>query len=165
MTDQPRDEVNRYARLSPLARALFDDHDAIALAEMLVKAQDELARARQELADRDEAESADAAAGSYAGRVEELGAQLARARQEVARWKLNTLEPQTMRAVSDIGRALDEPGPDHAIAEPGRWLHIEFTSPDETTANTSALNLRDHLVAEFPGVGMRITTNADEAGA
>ncbi|MFB7162301.1 hypothetical protein [Streptomyces sp. NPDC056242] len=39
-------------------------------------------------------------------------AKLARAQEEVARWKLNTLEPQTMRAVSDIGRALDgEPAP------------------------------------------------------
>lgn len=79
-----------------------------------------LERAEAELADRDAAESADAAAGSYAGSSE------------------------------------------YAIADPARWLHIAFTSPDETTANTSALALRDHLTAEFPSVGMRITTNAVE---
>ena len=84
---------------------------------------DDLDRARQELADRDAAESADAAAGSYAN------------------------------------------GSEHAIADPARWLHIAFTSPDETTANTSALALCDHLRAEFPGVGMRVTTNATETGA
>jgi hypothetical protein len=44
-----------------------------------------------------------------------------------------------------------------------RWLHIAFTNPDGTTANTSALALADHLAAEFPGVGMRITSNATEA--
>lgn len=77
MTDQPRDEVNRYARLGPFAQALVDDHDAIALAEMLVKADDDLERARRELADRDAADSADAAAGSYALRAEGVEARLA----------------------------------------------------------------------------------------
>lgn len=41
-----RDEPTRYDRLSPLARALVDDYDEIDLAEMLVAAQDELARYR-----------------------------------------------------------------------------------------------------------------------
>lgn len=81
-----------------------------------------LQRAEAELADRDAAESADAAAGSYAN------------------------------------------GSEHAIADPARWLHVTFTSPDETTANTSALAIADHLRAEFPGVGMRITSNAIEVG-
>lgn len=51
---------------------------------------------------------------------------------------------------------------EYAIADAARWLHIAFTSPDPTTANTSALNLRDHLAAEFDGIHMRITTNAVE---
>jgi hypothetical protein len=42
----PRPEPSRYDRLGPLARALVDDYDAIDLAEMLVKAQDELAALR-----------------------------------------------------------------------------------------------------------------------
>ncbi|MFM9616816.1 hypothetical protein ACKI14_02500 [Streptomyces turgidiscabies] len=79
--------------------------------------------AATELQRRAEAESADAAAGSYANSNE------------------------------------------HAIAHPEPWVHILFTSSDPTTANTSALNLRDHLAAEFDGVGMRITSNAVEAGA
>lgn len=124
---------------------------------------DDLARARQELADRGAAESADAAAGSYAGRAEEAEARLARVCAEVDRWKLNTLEPQTMRAVSDIGRALDEPGPERAITQPEPWVHIALTSPHPVTANTSALAIADHLTAEFPGVSMQITTNAVEA--
>ncbi|MFD1656955.1 hypothetical protein ACFSL4_01570 [Streptomyces caeni] len=37
---------------------------------------------------------------------------LTQVRDEVDRWKRNTLEPQTMRALSDIGRALDGPGPE-----------------------------------------------------
>ena len=37
---------SRYDQLSPLARALVDDYDEIDLAEMLVKAQDELAAHR-----------------------------------------------------------------------------------------------------------------------
>lgn len=45
-----RDEPTRYDRLSPLARALVDDYDEIDLAEMLVAAQDELARYRTVLA-------------------------------------------------------------------------------------------------------------------
>lgn len=53
-------------------------------------------------------------------------------------------------------------GNEHAIAHPQPWLHIEFTSPDPTTANTSALSLRDHLAAEFDGVSMRISSNAVE---
>lgn len=81
-----------------------------------------LQRAEAELADRDTAESADAAAGSYAGSSE------------------------------------------HAIAHPEPWLHVTFTSPDPTTANTSALNLRDHLAAEFDGIRMRISSNAVEVG-
>lgn len=39
-------DPSRYDRLSPLARALVDDHDALDLAEMLVKTQDELAALR-----------------------------------------------------------------------------------------------------------------------
>lgn len=39
-------EPSRYDQLSPLARALVDDYDALDLAEMLVKAQDELAAHR-----------------------------------------------------------------------------------------------------------------------
>jgi hypothetical protein len=101
MTDQTRAEVNRYAQLDPIARALVDDHDQIALAAMLVKAQDDLAYARAAL--------------------------------------VHNGQPGT------------------------RWLHIAFTSPDDTSANTSALNLRDHLRAEFDAIGMRITTNATEA--
>jgi hypothetical protein len=54
-------------------------------------------------------------------------------------------------------------GNEHAIAHPGRWLHILFTSPEEMSANTSALAIRDHLAAEFDGVRMQITTNATEA--
>lgn len=113
-------EVNRYARLGPEARALVDDFDQIALAELLVKAHDDLERARQELADHAEADSADAAAGSYAASSE------------------------------------------HAVAHPEPWIHILFTSPDATTANTSALAIADHLNAEFPGVSMRISSNATE---
>ena len=37
---------SRYDELSPLARALVDDYDELDLAEMLVKAQDELAAHR-----------------------------------------------------------------------------------------------------------------------
>lgn len=80
-----------------------------------------LQRAEAELRQHAENESADAAAGSYAGSSE------------------------------------------HAIAHPEPWLHVTFTSPDPTTANTSALALRDHLAAEFDGIHMRITTNAVEA--
>lgn len=82
----------------------------------------DLARTEEECRRYAEAESADAAAGSYTGSSE------------------------------------------HAIAHPEPWLHILFTSPDETSANTSALALVDHLAAEFPGVRMRITTNAVEVG-
>lgn len=39
-------EPSRYDQLNPLARALVDDHDELDLAEMLVKAQDELAALR-----------------------------------------------------------------------------------------------------------------------
>lgn len=46
MTDQTRDEVTRYDRLGPIARALVDDYDEIDLAAMLVTAQDELAALR-----------------------------------------------------------------------------------------------------------------------
>lgn len=43
----PRTEPSRYDRLSPFARALVDDYDALDLAEMLVAAQDQLAALRQ----------------------------------------------------------------------------------------------------------------------
>lgn len=46
MTDPTRDEVSRYDRLGPVARALVDDYDELDLAAMLVKAQDELAALR-----------------------------------------------------------------------------------------------------------------------
>jgi len=39
--------TDRYDQLGPIARALVDDYDALDLAEMLVKAQDELAALRQ----------------------------------------------------------------------------------------------------------------------
>lgn len=84
---------------------------------------EELDQARAELQQHAEAESADAAAGSYANSSE------------------------------------------HAIAHPQPWLHVTFTSPDDTTANTSALAIRDHLRAEFDGVNMRITSNAVEPAA
>jgi len=47
MTDQTRDKASRYDQLGPVARALVDDYDALDLAEMLVKAQDQLAALRQ----------------------------------------------------------------------------------------------------------------------
>lgn len=84
---------------------------------------DDLDHARAEARRYTEAESAAAAAGSYAGSSE------------------------------------------HAVAHPEPWIHILFTSPDPATANTSALNLRDHLGAEFDGVSMRISSNAVEADA
>ncbi|NUS83692.1 MAG: hypothetical protein HOY75_13335 [Streptomyces sp.] len=45
MTDT--DQANRYDQLGPEARALVDDYDTIAIAEMLVAAKDELAALRQ----------------------------------------------------------------------------------------------------------------------
>lgn len=119
----------------------------------------DLARTRQELADQAEAESADAAAGSYAGRAERVEAQLAAIADLIAdhegdEWAAH---PATtaLRGILDSG--------EHAIAQPEPWLHVAFTSPDPTTANTSALAIADHLAAEFDGVSMRITSNAVEA--
>ncbi|ELP67619.1 hypothetical protein STRTUCAR8_08597 [Streptomyces turgidiscabies Car8] len=123
-----------------------------------------------------EAESADAAAGSYAGRVQELEAVLASVRQ-LHQPIADDSGPSYCQTCTQEGTqpqrvgwwvpypcptvaALDSVAP--AIAQPEPWLRVDFTSPDPTTANTSALSLRDHLTAEFPGVGMRISSNAVE---
>lgn len=74
MTGQPRDEVSRYDRLSPAARTLLENHDELDLAEMLAQAEAELRRYT-------EAESADAAAGSYAHRAEHADAAIERVQQ------------------------------------------------------------------------------------
>lgn len=136
------------------------------------------ARAEDELRRYTEAESADAAAGSYAGRAESAEQQ----RDQLTALVRDFLDPDPCRLdhhgycqahlwmcggspcpharAREALAALDSAA--HAIAQPGRWLHIVFTSPDETTANTSALAIADHLRAEFDGVSMRITTNATE---
>lgn len=204
---------------------------------------DELDRARRELAARAEGESADAAAGSCAGRAEQAEAERNAARATNRRLNLRAQQLESeltayrraidtweftergtyipLRSITAMGKAagvgydgtryelhyerveraeaalirveeavasFDGRGGiafDHANFDPptagevldkvraaldqpdgtrsARWLHIVFTSPDPTTANTSALNLRDHLTAEFDGVSMRITTNAVEA--
>jgi hypothetical protein len=135
---------------------------------------EELEQARAELRQHAEAESAAAAAGSYALRAERAEAQ----RDQLAALVRTFLDPDPCRPDRDddcrahgwrcprsrareVLDALDD-GP--AIAQPERWLHVTFTSPHETTANTSALAIADHLTAEFDGVSMRITTNAVEAG-
>ena len=138
--------------------------------DQLSQLYDELDRARQELQQHAEADSADAAAGSYAGRAEGAEARLAHVRR--------LHRPVGVVAAAEFGEAPDCAAcrrawpcqtynavttEEHAIAQPGRWLHIAFTSPDETSANTSALAIADHLRAEFDGVSMRITTNAVEA--
>lgn len=132
-----------------------------------------LERAEAELQQHAGAESADAAAGSYAGRVQELEATLAQVRAVEPLTEADRGRDDGPREWADYMRGWNNAhgemlaalgSEEYAIAQPEPWLHIEFTSPDPTTANTSALNLRDHLAAEFPGVGMRITTNAVEAG-
>lgn len=152
VTEAFRVTVDRTARgvASQDERTLLRQHTELLLAE--------LARTRRELADRDEAESADAAAGSYAGRAEGVETKLRRVAALADRWGKRT---DQLRVAADHIRAALAHN-DYAIAQPEPWLHIAFTSPDETTANTSALALRDHLAAEFSGVGMRITTNAAE---
>jgi hypothetical protein len=156
----PEEQRNMTDRLS------LDDMTSDQLDELY----DELDRARQELQQHAEADSADAAAGSYAGRAEHAEAQLAHVRR--------LHRPVGVVAAAEFGEAPDCAAcrrtwpcqtyngvttEEHAIAQPGRWLHIAFTSPDETSANTSALALADHLRAEFDGVSMQITTNAVEA--
>lgn len=69
-------------------------------------------RARWFLANFDEVDLADICASHEASSNTREDA-LSRVRAEVARWKLNTLEPQTMRALDDIDRALHGPSPAH----------------------------------------------------
>lgn len=124
-------------------------------------------RAEEELRRYTEAESADSAAGSYAGRVEELQAAVAGLAQAI-RLTREYVGADLLPAVTgwDWYDALRRWAPDALPdnAQPERWVHILFTSPDPTTANTSARAIADHLAAEFPGVGMRISSNAVEGG-
>lgn len=139
--------------------------------DQLSQLYDDLARAEEECRRYAEADSADAAAGSYAGRAETAEATVERVRAECDRLDAavhanptsSDFDGAYLAAIRHIRTALIHN--DYAIAEPARWLHILFTSPDPTTANTSALAIRDHLAAEFPGVGMRISSNAVEAGS
>ena len=50
-------------------------------------------------------------------RAERAEAAIERGREEVARWKRNTLSPQTMRALDDIDRVLQEPAPGPAATQ------------------------------------------------
>lgn len=125
MTDQTRDEINRYARLGPEARALVDDYDVIDLAEMLVAAKNDiasckaqqwpqrLARAELELRRYTEAESADAAAGSYAGRAEAAEAFIAFVADTIADHEGDEwADHSATRAIrAAITRAVEPPGP------------------------------------------------------
>lgn len=141
-----------YAELDRLAAELADYDQR---AEQQKQRADRLATELQRHA---EAESADAAAGSYAGRAEGAETKLRRVAALADRWANRT--DQLRVAADHIRAALAHD--DCAIAQPGRWLHIAFTSPDEMSANTSALAFRDHLTAEYDGVSMQITTNAVE---
>jgi len=68
----------------------------------------DLARARAEANAWGEAESADVAAGSYAGRVEELQNTIDRVRALRDKWLLMTLEPgQVRRLLDQLTNAID----------------------------------------------------------
>lgn len=120
MTDRTSDEVTRYDRLGPIARALVDDYDEVDLAAMLVKVQDELAAARAEASRYAAADSADAAVGSYAGRAEAAEQALA----EV--WHLADL----IRAGAPWARNADTLADRILEAATARWPQDPPGSPD-----------------------------------
>lgn len=121
----PTGARTRYAQLGPFAQALADDHDAIALAEMLVRAQDELAGTRAAVA-----------------RAENL-------RDKWLAWPNNDMHYAAglMLKVYLDGTAYgsDEPRPDTAPTDP------TAEQPARTTAKnapgSTAEQLPDHILA------------------
>lgn len=124
-------DPSRYDQLSPLARALVDDYNELHLAEMLVKAQDELAALR-------------AAARSYcptcgrgdaAPTVEHWEQQKQRAdRAEAALARVQALADEYPAGIDTalIHEALDQPAPAPAATE--------ATERDKTTRVFAALH-------------------------
>ncbi|MDX3247172.1 hypothetical protein [Streptomyces sp. ME18-1-4] len=127
-----RTEPSRYDQLDPIARALVDDYDALDLAEMLVKAQDELAALRQVARGYCPACGRGDAAPSVDDweqqrqRGDRAEAALARVRALADRWD-NALAPDRAYART-LRNALDTPEPN-----PVTDLHDRITAAIRNT--------------------------------
>lgn len=177
----------RYDQLTPAARTLLENHDELDLAEMLAQANVDLARWA-------EAESADAAAGSYALRAERVEAVLAAVTSLHERWVAAGPPPLGVpmarwwdKRLVELGTVLEQsahatPVVDGMRAQlaalirhvpvpaadtmPARHIRVLARHPDEPTVNRFTLSLVDHIRAEFGNtIRMDIATDAHEEPA